>query len=115
MLDLTQMQEIAKTKNVIFYKDNCPFCHASIKLLEELKKTAMIDDYLVLTLDEDYSNEALGELARSQNWESDSGQLYPSKPQIFLGGKWIGGNYELYNSNWNIGSGMPNLKNPLRF
>ncbi len=114
-LTLEQMQEIANTKNVIFFKNGCPFCHASIVLLDALKELGKIDDYTICVLDKNFENAKLGQLARNNGWVADGGQDYPSKPQIFVKGEYIGGNFEFYKSDWNIGEGMPNLKNPMRF
>jgi glutaredoxin len=114
-LTVEQMQEIANTKNVIFFKNGCPFCNASIVLLDELKSAGKIDEYVVYVLDKDFENDNLGQLARNNGWVADGGQDYPSKPQIFMKGEYIGGNFEFYKSKWNVGEGMPNLNNPMRF
>lgn len=115
MFTLPQMQEIAKTQNVIFFKNNCPFCNASIVLLDTLVEGGHIPSYSVYTLDKDFDNTTLGQLALSAGWEPDGIQAFPSKPQIFIDGQYIGGNFELYNSQWNTGESKPNLKNPMRF
>jgi glutaredoxin len=113
MLSLEQMQEIAKTQNVIFFKKQCPFCDAAIVLLDRLVKDKMLESYSVYILDVDFKNKTLGELAISTGWEASGGESYPSKPQIYLNGEYIGGNWELYKSKWNTKG--PNLKNPMRF
>jgi glutaredoxin len=115
MLTIVEMQAIAKSKNVIFYKQNCPFCTASQKLINQLLESKILDHFEVYILDKDFDNDSLGELAISIGWVPDGGQSYPSKPQIFVQGEYIGGNFEFYNSRWNVGQNMPNLKNPMRF
>jgi glutaredoxin 1 len=109
------MQEIAQSQNVIFSKIGCPFCLAANKLLEKLVEAKVLEGYQTYTLDVDYENETLGDLANLTSWKPDGGQSYPSKPQIFINGNYIGGNFEFYQSIWNIGENMPNLKNPMRF
>jgi glutaredoxin-related protein len=113
MLSLEQMQEIAKTQNVIFFKKNCPICNASIILFDRLVKDKIIEIYSVFVLDVDFRNSTLGELAFSSGWSATGGEAYPSKPQIYIEGEYIGGNWELYRSKWNTSG--PNLKNPMRF
>ena len=115
LLTVEQMQEIADNNYVIFFKNGCPFCHASVVLFEALKESGKITDYTKYILDTDFENSELGQLARNNGWVADGGQDYPSKPQIFMKGEYIGGNFEFYKSDWNIGEGMPNLKNPMRF
>jgi glutaredoxin len=115
MFTLTQMQEIAKTENVIFYKPFCPFCVAAQKLMEELVKGEILDKYSIYTLGEDFDNETLGQLASEAGWHPDGVQVYPSKPQIFVKGEYVGGNFEFYKASWNVGENRPNLKNPMRF
>jgi glutaredoxin len=114
-LTLTEMQNLADTKNVLFMKNHCPFCHAAQKLVEVMKDQGVIDAYDIFTLDTDFDNDTLGELARNNGWVADGGQNFPSKPQIFFKGQYIGGNFELYKSKWNMGEGKPNLVNPMRF
>lgn len=114
-LTLEQMLELTRTCNIAFIKHHCPFCTASIKLLDELKSNKIIDDYIVKILDEDYTNQDLDKLAKAYDWESDSGQAYPSKPQIWIKGEFIGGNFEFYKSEWNLDKNMPKLANPMRF
>jgi glutaredoxin len=115
MLTLQQMQDITKVQNVIFYKPNCPFCVAAQRLLDTLVAANILNEYSVYSLGEDYDNETLAQLALSSGWEPDGVQAFPSKPQIFVQAEYIGGNFELYKSRWNVGEGKPNLKNPMRF
>jgi glutaredoxin len=115
MLTLKQLQEIAKIENVIFYKPFCPFCVATQKLMEELVKAGILDKYSIYILGEDFDNETLGQLATEAGWQPDGAQAYPSKPQIFIKGQYIGGNFEFYKSSWNVGEDQPNLRNPMRF
>jgi glutaredoxin-related protein len=114
-MSLAQMQELANSQYLIFAKESCRFCDASIRLFEELIKHSIIDNFTVRVLDEDFDNATLSQLAINNDWLSDSGQRYPSKPQIYMKGEYIGGNFEFYKSQWNIGQNMPNLKNPFRF
>ena len=114
-LKVEQMQEIADSNYVMFFKTGCPFCNAAQVLFEALNESGAIDDYKVLVLDRDFENAELGQLARNNGWVADGGQDYPSKPQIFMKGEYIGGNFEFYKSTWNTGDGMPNLSNPMRF
>ncbi len=128
MLTLEQMQEIAKTENVIFYKQNCPFCKASEYLFEELNKLGIVEDFSVYYLGEDFDNLTLTNLVKGFGWEPDGYQEVCTKPQIFIYGEYIGGNREFYDSKWNIGldnSGKimvegeeyhtPCIKNPMNF
>jgi glutaredoxin-related protein len=54
-------------------------------------------------------------LVSDSGWQPDGSQYVATKPQIFVDGQYIGGNFEFYNSKWNVGENMPNLMNPLRF
>ena len=114
-LTVEQMQEIADNNYVMFFKTGCPFCHAAEVLFIALKESGKIDDYKICILNKDFENMELGKLARNNGWIADGGQDCPSKPQIFMKGDYVGGNFEFYKSAWNIGEGMPNLKNPMRF
>ncbi len=115
MFTLSQMQKIAQTQYVIFAKNNCPFCTASFKLLDALVSTGQIVGYVTYILDQDFDNDTLGQLSLWAGWKSDGGQNYPSKPQVFMKGQYLGGNFEFYKSDWNNGSDKPNLVNPMRF
>ena len=115
MFTFIQMQEIAQTNYVIFAKNNCPFCTASIKLLDNLVSIGQIKTYLKYTIGEDFDDATLGQLSLWAGWKPDGGQSYPSKPQIFMKGQYIGGNFEFYKSDWNNGINKPNLINPMRF
>jgi glutaredoxin len=115
MLSFTQMQEIAKTQNVAFFKSNCPFCTASQKLIEALLESKILDSFDIYTLGQDFDNETLTDLVSSSGWQPDGVQSIASKPQIFVQGQYVGGNFEFYKSKWNIEENMPNLKNPMRF
>jgi glutaredoxin len=128
MLNLEQMQEIAKTENVIFYKPNCPFCKASEYLFEEIHKLGIVEDFSVYMLGEDFDNQTLTSLVTSFGWEPDGYQEVCTKPQVFVSGEYVGGNREFYESKWNLGldnSGKilvdgeeyhtPSIKNPMNF
>lgn len=115
MLNIQQMQEIASTKNVIFYKLNCPFCIAAQKLADALVERNILKDYAIYTLGQDFDNSTLTELVSNNGWQPDGLQYTASKPQIFIQGEYINGNFEFYKSKWNLDEGMPNLKNPMRF
>lgn len=114
-LSLAQMQELANSHYIIFAKESCRFCDASKILFEELKKQEIINNFTIRMLDEDFDNETLCQLVMNNGWLADGGQQYPSKPQIFMKGEYIGGNFEFYKSHWNVGQAKPNLKNPFRF
>jgi glutaredoxin len=110
MLTVTQMQEISKSQNVIFYKPGCPFCFASRVLLDKLVDNKKIDTYKVYMLDSDFENETLAEFIQScTTWRPTENEQFPAKPQIFLKGEYVGGNIDFYQSKWNTGEGMPNL------
>jgi glutaredoxin len=115
MFSFDQLKDISQNSWVMFSKNNCPFCTASYKLFDTLVEMGVIDSYSVYILDKDFDNETLGKLALWAGWTPDGGQSYPSKPQIFMKGEYIGGNFEFYKSKWNLGDGMPNLRNPMRF
>jgi glutaredoxin len=115
MYDLQQLQEIVNNKNVIFNKIGCPFCIAAQKLAEVLVEQKVLDEYLVLTLNEDFDNQTLTELVSKNGWQPDGIQFIATKPQIFIQGQYVGGNFDFYKSSYNTGSGKPNLKNPMRF
>lgn len=109
MLTSIQLQDIVKTKNVIFFKPFCPYCIAAQFLLDRLVKDQKIQSYQVIMLGNDFDNDTLLELMQTKDWKPTSRGNYPTKPQIFIEGEYIGGNQEFYHSKWNIGQGMPNL------
>ena len=128
MLTLDQMREIAKTQNVIFYKLDCPFCGASDKLFTAMVEKGIVENYNKYYLNKDFTDEMLTDLVKEFGWVGGEYQLNCTKPQIFVQGEYIGGNFELYKSKWNKGvdeSGKleiagveketPNLTNPMRF
>jgi glutaredoxin len=115
MFSLSQMQEIAKSQNVAFFKQNCPFCTAAQKLIDALLESKVLDSFDVYMLSVDFDNETLTDLVCSSGWQPDGVQSTASKPQIFVQGQYIGGNFEFYKSEWNIGENNPNIKNPMRF
>jgi glutaredoxin len=115
MLTLNQMQNIADTEYVIFFKSDCPFCIAAEKLMNALVDSKIIDKYSKYVLDQDFDNPTLTELVVNNGWQNTMNANYPSKPQIFMKGEYIGGNAEFYKSKWNIAENMPNLTNPMRF
>jgi glutaredoxin len=123
------MQNIAKTENVIFYKPDCPFCAASDKLFTALVEKGIVDSYSKYYLHTDFDDELLTTLVKDFGWvPSGEFQENCTKPQIFVKGEYIGGNFEFYKSKWNKGdddSGKlqvdgveketPDLTNPMRF
>lgn len=132
MFTLNQLQTIATSENVIFYKPNCPFCQACEKLMQALKEKQIISDFAVYYLEKDFDNETLTQMVLKFGWQPESHQLYCAKPQVFMNAsqktEYIGGNFEFYKSRWNLGddnSGeikvngetfqAPNLTNPMRF
>jgi glutaredoxin len=115
MLNLAQMQEIAKTQNVIFGKDNCRFCTSSVALMDILVEQKILDSYFYYELNVDFDNETLLQLVLKNGWQPEDIQSVATKPQIFIQGNYIGGNFDFYKSNWNVGENMPNIKNLLRF
>ena len=115
MLNKQQMEEISKIKNVIFYKQGCPFCVTAQKLADTLVEQKVLTEYSIYILGQDFDNQSLTELALASGWKPDGIQSIVPKPQIFIQGQYIGGNYEFYKSEWNVGKNMPNLKNPMRF
>ncbi len=115
MLELSQINKIIKNKNVMFAKNNCPFCNASKSLFDKLVDLNCIDHYEILTLNRDIDDQTLTHLVATYGWQPDSNQHTCSKPQIFIQGEYIGGNFEFYNSKWNTGKDFPNIKNPMRF
>lgn len=106
---------IEDSQTVVIFKHGCPFCKASTTLLDKLNEDGVISDYTVYYSGEDISNEDLTELVKEYGWEPDGTQLVASKPQIFIKGQYVGGNFEFYKSEWNLGEGKPNLENPMRF
>ena len=129
MKTLDQLTKIAKTENVIFYKVGCPFCQASENLFKQLQTNGIIDTFSMYYLQQDFSDEQLTELVKQFGWEPVAQyQLNCTKPQIFIKGEYIGGNFELHKSKWNVGTDndgkilvndqlkdTPMLKNPMRF
>jgi glutaredoxin len=115
MLSLQEMQAIADSKNVIFYKRGCPFCVATQNLFDALANQQIVSQYVIYTLGQDFDNQTLTQLVASNGWLADGQQSVASKPQIFVDGQYIGGNFEFYKSKWNVAQDMPNLKNPMRF
>ena len=108
-IQLTQLLET--NPNIIFTKNNCPFCVASTKLLDYLVANKAIENYLVLTLDKDFDNETLRDFVTDFGW-NQVGWNYPTKPQTFLQGKFVGDNKALYNSTINQKLSSP-IKNPM--
>ena len=115
MFTIQEMQQIINNQNVIFNKSNCPFCIASQNLFEHMINSGYLDNYKIYTLNEDFDNQTLTDLVSFYGWQPDGVQGFCSKPQIFVQGQYIGGNFEFYNSKWNVGEGCPKLKNPMRF
>ena len=115
MFSLLEMQKIAENQNTLFYKPNCPFCIASQGLLDQLVNLSLLDSYKIYTLNIDFNNQALTDLTCIYGWQPDGVQSVCTKPQIFIKGEYIGGNFEFYKSKWNVDAGYPNLKNPMRF
>ena len=105
----------ASTKYVLFSKVGCPFCTAALVLMSKLLENKIIPGYVTYTIDREISNQTLLLLGLEYGWKADGEQPFPSKPQIFMKGEYIGGNSDFYNSKWNLGENMPNLKNPMRF
>ena len=103
MHDLPKLQDIVTKNNIIFYKLHCNFCDSSKMLLDMLVEAGIIDKYHALLVGEDYDERDLTELVKIYGWEPDGYQLIATKPQIFLGGGYVGGNSELYQSKWNLG------------
>lgn len=115
MLNLQQIQEITKSQNVIFGKDNCRFCQASLALCNKLVELKIIDDFVYLNQDQDFDNLTLKQLLLEYNWQPQEFQNTPTKPQVFVQGRYVGDNFEFYKSKWNLGPDMPGLVNPMRF
>jgi glutaredoxin len=131
MLSSNQMLEIAQTENVIFYKPGCPFCAASEVLFKKLQELKIVGDFKIYQLNTDFDNDLILELVKKFDWQPESHQSYPSKPQIFINeaGKteYIGGNFEFYKSRYNLGDKdgkievngktyeAANLTNPMKF
>ena len=128
MLTLDQMRDIAKTQNVIFYKHDCPFCAASDKLFTAMVEKGIVETYNKYYLHEDFTDELLTSLVKEFGWVGGEFQNNCTKPQVFVRGEYVGGNFEFYKSKWNKGldeSGKleidgveketPNLNNPMRF
>ena len=120
------LKDLIKNQNeaVIFYKSGCPFCASSEKLLNELTANGTIEGYSTIYVENDISNPELKEIVKEYGWIPDSHQEFPSKPQIFIRGEYVGGNSEFHKSKWNVGGEIdingekiqtPNLKNPMAF
>jgi glutaredoxin len=110
---MNKLSQIVKDdKNVMFSKPGCPFCAASYVLLDELVKQGVIPNYTKYFNVGDFSDPELTELVTEYGWQKESEyQVNCTKPQIFINGEYIGGNWELYLSKWNI----TGLKNPMPF
>lgn len=119
------IQKILTEKNILFYKPGCPYCEASQRLMEALIESEIIQEYSVYYVHPsgDLTNDVLKETVSELGW-SGSQRNYPTKPQVFVHGEYVGGNDDFYNSKWNIGfQGMiqvegekretPELNNPL--
>ena len=123
-MTLEEMRKIAKNENVIFYKLGCPFCVAAENLFKKLVELSIIPNYNIYLLSSDFNNQDLTNLVKEYGWEPDGYQEVCTKPQIFINGKYIGGNRELYLSKWNLGEDntgkirdkdAPKMTNPMRF
>jgi glutaredoxin len=115
MLSDSELSLIADNQYVIFGKTNCVFCDASKKLMEVLVDKGVVPNYVELIIDKDFTNNQLTSLVKLHGWIPEGEQDFCSKPQIFMKGEYIGGNFEFYNSDWNKGKNSPNLKNQMRF
>jgi glutaredoxin len=109
MLTLTDMQQLAASKNIIFYKPGCPYCAATQELFEELVQKGLLPQYEIRFLGQDFMNETLTELVMGYGWKARYDGDVPTKPQIFINqrGKteYFGGNDFFYASEWNLGEG----------
>jgi glutaredoxin len=115
MFNLQQMQEIANTKNVIFGKDSCRFCSSALILINRLVELKILNNFVYYHQGQEFDDAELKQLLLNNNWQPDGFPAHPTKPQIFIQGQYIGGNFEFYKSQWNVGENMPNLVNPMRF
>jgi glutaredoxin len=115
MINTQELKRIARTEYAIFSKANCPFFGPAKNLFDHLVVSKIIPEYSIYILNKDFTNQQLRELCLDFGWQPDGEQDFPSKPQIFMKGEYIGGNFEFYRSSWNIAKNMPNLKNPMRF
>lgn len=113
MLTLEQMKEIVKTTNVIFFKDHCPFCETSEHLMNALVDKNIVTEYSVYYLDRDFDNQTLKELVSESGWTAKPFQEFPTKPQIYIQNKYIGGNKDFYLSEFNQSETGPKLTNPM--
>lgn len=127
MLSLNELETIANTKNVIFYKPGCPYCAASKKLMDELKNIDAISEYEIYYLDQDFDNRTLTELVEKFGWHKTNPlRNHPTKPQIFINEtgetEYIPGNDVFYKSKWNTAGEIevnnkristPNWPNPM--
>jgi len=107
------IQIISAKSPLAMLKPGCPFCIASKSLIKALADTGIITNFLIVTLGTDFDNETLLEVSSHFGWQSEGYKNYPSKPQVFIDGEYIGGNSEFYQSKWNVGAGMPKLQNPM--
>ena len=103
MFSIEKMRKISQTENVIFHKHGCPFCAASDELFEELVNRGIIESFSKYYLGENFTDELLTQLVKEYGWVGGQYQLNCTKPQIFIAGEFIGGNFEFYKSKWNVG------------
>lgn len=123
MQNTQELKNLIKTQNLLFSKTGCHFCHASHVLLDKIIELGIIKDYKTLLVEIDFGNTTLTKIVSENGWKSDFNQEYCTKPQIFIDGIWIGDNFALYNSKYNLGDdfGMingvkaPKLANPMPF
>jgi glutaredoxin len=115
---------VSEHKNVLFYKEGCPFCIAAQSLFDTLVEKEILSGYNVYYLDKDFTNEELTDLVKTHGWTPGPHQEFCTKPQIFVEEKLIGGNREFYKSKYNQGEEetgqingkeAPKLTNPMRF
>ena len=107
MFSLSEMQAIAKSQNVIFYKPGCPYCAATEELFRELKELGAIDSYEVYYVGRDFDNQTLKNLCTGFGWSDQTVSGFPTKPQIFMntedGTEYFAGNAAFNQSSWNLG------------
>lgn len=116
MNNTSKLLEIIKIdQNVVFGKSDCPFAQASLVLIQALKDSQIINDFRMLYLDSDFTNSELKEVMGTFGWQPTGYQEFPTKPQIFINGKYVGDNMQFYLSDYNVGQNKPNLKNPRYF
>lgn len=88
-MSVTQLEQIiSKEENVLFVKNGCQYCKKALEHAEKLKRSGKIRDYKVLTLGKDYDERALGNLVQKSGGRVDWGKA--TKPQIFIGRRYIG-------------------------